>query len=158
MMVVGIDDVGPKDQQAGGDLVIGEVASRAEHFEPAVIVDELFSEIRLAVGLPAAEIVPMLGKQPHQRLGIRRRQFHDAIEMAQAGKRMRLQRAGGHVPADPRHGIAHQGVIDGRKVCVELPQQIIEFCRHVMLRTGIDAQPLPKWAVDGSGCAAASLV
>ena len=56
MVMVGIDDVRAEDRKPAGDLVVGEMAARAEHLQPAVIVDEVLAEIGGGVGLAPAEI------------------------------------------------------------------------------------------------------
>ncbi|OWK21676.1 hypothetical protein AJ88_18515 [Mesorhizobium amorphae CCBAU 01583] len=89
VMVVGIDDARPKDQQAGRDLIIDEMAARAEHLQPAIFFQECRAEIGHAVGLPPAEFVPAPGQQPRQRTGVGRSKLDDTVEVAKARQRMR---------------------------------------------------------------------
>ena len=67
MVVIGIVDIWAEDEKTTGDRVILEMATRAEHFQPAVIVDELLAEIGGGVGLAPVEVATAIGKQTSER-------------------------------------------------------------------------------------------
>ncbi|ESZ77620.1 hypothetical protein X726_07175 [Mesorhizobium sp. L103C105A0] len=134
VMMVGIGDAGPQDQQSGRDLFIGEMAARAKHLQPAVVLQERFTKIARVVGLPPAQIVTTLRQQLHQRLRGRRRQFDNAVEQTKARQRMRFEHARRHIPADPGHGVPHQRVVHAPEIGMEAVEQFVEICRHAMLR------------------------
>ena len=100
MVMIRVFDAGAKDQKTAGDHVIGEMAARAEHFQPAVIVDELFAEIGCGVGLAPVEVVAALGKETGERTACLRQCRQHAVEMDEARQAARRELSRRHRPID----------------------------------------------------------
>ena len=138
MMVVGIDDVGAEDQETRRDLVVGEMAARAEQLQPAVIVDEVLAEIGGGVGLAPAQLVATLAPADSTSgCSRRRRDLGGAVEMA----RGRQARCGSsarcrHGPVDPgrrSRAPAHRRA-DSRKARNAASSSATD-CRHCLARS-----------------------
>lgn len=85
VVMVGIFDPRPEDQEAGRNRVVVEMPARAEQLDPAVVVDEMLAEIGGCVGLPPAELVPVPGKQCRQRSRCAGRKVNGAVEKLEPG-------------------------------------------------------------------------
>jgi len=114
MVVIGIDDIWAEDEKTTSDRIILEMATRAEHFQPAVIVDELLAEIGGGIGLAPVEVATAISKQTSEwtsTVSCNRRRTGDMGEARQATRREFSPRHGPiYVGCEaPRHFLAEAG-------------------------------------------------
>ncbi len=108
-----------EDQEARRDLVVDEVAARAEKLQPAIVVDEFLAEIGRGVGLPPAQVAarapqaaePAAGRSPAASSTMRSRWRRQASGPARAvapawpSRSGRRNRAPAHQSTPARNGV-----------------------------------------------------
>jgi hypothetical protein len=152
--MVGIVDTGAKDQEPASDLAIIEMAARAEHLQPAVIVDELLAEIGCGVSLAPMEVVAALFQQTRQRTGLFPGDGRRAAEMDEARQSARLELSRRHRPVDVS-GKAADGLLpETAEESPESRKQFVENRCHTLILAKPAISPLGR----SSDCAGASLV